>query len=169
MKIKMTKGKEIPPSGSSEARSEGDAPGENPRIEDIDKDELPKAYNNVMFDYDDLKEDRIGQGSGRLPYFDGQFYDHWKCKMMMYLESMSPHVANITENGFLWENRDNPTRKDQIDIHHNVLTASAIVSALSATEYDKVAGIKNANQLWRKLEVIYEGIDSVKDARLEEL
>ena len=165
----MSKGKEISPCGSSGARSEGDAHGENPKIEDIDKDELPKAYNNVMFDYDDLKEDRIGQGSGRLPYFDGQFYDYWKCKMMTYLEYMSPHVASITENGFLWENRDNRTRKDQINIHRNVVAASAFVSALSATEYDKVAGIKNANQLWKKLEVIYEGIDSIKDARLEEL
>ncbi|GJN00105.1 hypothetical protein PR202_ga17265 [Eleusine coracana subsp. coracana] len=115
--------------------------GDNARTGDDDSGAQPKLYNNVMYDYDDLKEGRIGQGSGRLPYFDGQFYDHWKCKIMMYLESMC----------------------------RNAVAASAIISALSSIEYDKVAEIKNTNQLWRKLKVIYKGIDSIKDARLREL
>ncbi|GJN29027.1 hypothetical protein PR202_gb17214 [Eleusine coracana subsp. coracana] len=79
----------------------GSRDGDDARTGDGDIGAQPKLYNNLMNDYDDLKEDRIGQGSGRLPYFDGQFYDHWKCKMMMYLEFMSPYVASITENGFL--------------------------------------------------------------------
>lgn len=133
------------------------------------KGALPKTYQNAVFDYNDIKEEHIGQGSGRLPYFDGQYYDHWNCNMMMYLEYMNHHVARITENGFLWEDRDNPTTKDQTNMHRNAMVASAIVFALSPIEYARVAGIKDAHQIWVKLEMTHEGIDAVKDVKLESL
>ena len=44
-----------------------------------------------------------------------------------------------------------------------------IISALSPNEYSRVARIKSAHKIWKKLETIYEGTDVVKEAREEEL
>ena len=74
-------------------------------------------------------------------------------------------ILRIVEKGFTYENEQEPTPKDDINSHRNAQAASAIISALSASEYTKVMGIKNAHAIWKKLEVSHEGTDVVKEAR----
>lgn len=103
--------------------------------------------HTILFDYDELNDDHVGNGSGRLPNFYRTYYDHWKYKMMMFVDSMGPRVATITEEGFTWENKDNPISRDRVNMQWNAQATCAIVLALSFKEYANVASIKNANQL----------------------
>ena len=85
--------------------------------------------------------------------------------MLLYLESMGPAISKIVEKGFTFENKENPTLNDESNMHKNAQAASAIVSALSSTEYTKVMGIKSAHLIWNKLAVCHEGTEVVKEAR----
>ena len=108
---------------------------------------------------------KIGQASGKILIFDGTFYDHWKFRMITYLESMGPQILKIVEKGFTFENEEEPTQKDEVNMHRNAQAAFVIISALSPNESTKVMGIKNAHKIWKKLEIIYEVTDTVKEAR----
>lgn len=146
--------------GGSDSQNVDGKVGDDTKIRHGSKDAFWRTYHNVVFDYEELKEDRIGPEFGR-----------WWLEVQ-YDDVFGVHESACCkdhENGFLWEDRHNPTSKDQTNIQRNVMEASEIVFALSSTEYDKVATIKNANQLWRKPEVIHEGIHSMKDAKLEGL
>ena len=102
---------------------------------------LPIHYNKMPYTYSDGKDEHIGPGSGRLPYFDGQYFDHWKTKMLLHLDSMHQNVRNVTQNRFLWECKSKPTAQGLFNVRCNVTAASALVSALSPAEYEKIAGL----------------------------
>ena len=46
----------------------------------VNPEDLPKdgGSSGIPFNYNELKNDHYGQGSGRIPHFDGTFYEHWK-------------------------------------------------------------------------------------------
>ena len=82
---------------------------------------------------------------------------------------MGDPVVKIVEEGFIFENEANPTPRDRENIQWNAQASSAIISALSASEYARIAKIKSAHKIWKKFKTIYEGTDVVKEAREEEL
>lgn len=90
-----------------------------------------------------LKNEHYGSGFRKHPHFDGIYYDYCKCKMIMYLDSMSLVIAKIVDERFVWGDRDSPTLRNHVNMHHKAQDVSAIVSSLSSTEYAKVAGMKN--------------------------
>ena len=83
--------------------------------------------------------------------------------------SMEPPIVKVVEEGFTLENEEDPTPRDPENMHRNAQASSAIISALSSNEYARIAEIKSAHKIWKKLETIYEGTDVVKEAIEEEL
>ena len=61
----------------------------------------------------------IRSSAGRAPYFDGTFYSSWKQKMRVHLNSMSPAIWRIVQNGFVVVNQDLPTPEEDKLIHAN--------------------------------------------------
>ena len=41
-----------------------------------------------------------GQSINRLPFFDGNNYNYWKCRMIIYLKSINYELWDIVINGF---------------------------------------------------------------------
>ena len=71
---------------------------------------------NVDYNYDD-NTNINGNGYGKLPYFDGKNFSHYKHKMKMYLRSVGLPVWKIVETGYRLENEANPTPTDERNMH----------------------------------------------------
>ena len=65
--------------------------------------------------------------------------------MITYLESMGPQILKIVEKGFTFEDKENPTQKDEINMHQKAQAASVIISTLGPNEDIKVMEIRNAH------------------------
>ena len=46
-----------------------------------------------------------GQSTNRPPFFDGNNYSYWKCRMIIYLKSINFELWDIVINGCTWNER----------------------------------------------------------------
>ena len=96
---------------------------------------------------------------GNPPQFDGNNYDYWKVRMTSYLKALSRKLWRIINDGYVILDEKNLTALDDQAV--NVL-----FSALDVSEFNRVKGLTNANEIWKKLMEIHEGTSSVKEAKL---
>jgi hypothetical protein len=86
--------------------------------------------------------------------------------MKAYLIGLHPELWNIVCVGFDDpEDPANLTPRDIRNIHRNAQATSALLSALSPEEYNKVIGLEIAKEIWDTLHIAHEGVSKVKEVQ----
>jgi len=105
--------------------------------------------------------------SGTPPSFDGTDYASWKQRMKIYLKAIHPSVWSIVETGYTVKDTGSRTTKEEQIEHKNAVAASAIHSALSPNERNKIYGLDSAKQMWDTLQLAHEGTPRLRKLKIE--
>ena len=88
--------------------------------------------------------------------------------MKSFLFSIDYQLWNIVRDGFTTtstkekEWTENDIKKYQMDHKAKYI----IFGSILPSEYEKLSACATSYEIWRKLEVVYEGIDQVKDTKI---
>jgi hypothetical protein len=104
--------------------------------------------------------------AGKPLFFDGNNYDYWKTRMMVHIKAISKKVWRIVEDGYVILDDKNPTPLDDENDALNDQAMNLIYSCLRVSEFNRIKNLKTAHQIWEKFMEIYEGISTVKGAKL---
>ncbi|KAH9724999.1 hypothetical protein KPL70_007704 [Citrus sinensis] len=121
---------------------------------------------------------REGQSTTRPPFFDGNDYAYWKTRMRIYLQALDYEIWEVVCDGPFM-----PMFKDEIgdDIPKpssqwselekrkmslNSKAMNALFCALDKKEFHRVSSCESAQEIWHKLEVVYEGTNQVKESKI---
>ncbi|KAH9686494.1 hypothetical protein KPL70_014367 [Citrus sinensis] len=121
---------------------------------------------------------REGQSTTRPPFFDGNDYAYWKTRMRIYLQALDYEIWEVVCDGPFM-----PTFKDEVgdDIPKpssqwselekrkmslNSKAMNALFCALDKKEFYRVSSCESAQEIWNKLEVVYEGTNQVKESKI---
>ena len=103
---------------------------------------------------------------GKSPNFDGNIYDYWKVRMTSYLKALRRKIWRIVNDRYVILDEKKLTPLDEENDLLNDQVVNVLFSALDVSEFNRVKGLTNANEIWKKLMEIHEGTLSVKDAKL---
>ncbi|KAH9734956.1 hypothetical protein KPL71_017574 [Citrus sinensis] len=121
---------------------------------------------------------REGQSTTRPPFFDGNDYAYWKTRMRIYLQALDYEIWEVVCDGPFM-----PMFKDEVgdDIPKpssqwselekrkmslNSKAMNALFCALDKKEFHRVSSCESAQEIWNKLEVVYEGTNQVKESKI---
>ncbi|KAH9680506.1 Integrase catalytic domain-containing protein [Citrus sinensis] len=121
---------------------------------------------------------REGQSTTRPPYFDGNDYPYWKTRMRIYLQALDYEIWEIVNDGpfmpltknelgedILKPSRDwNEFEKRKASLNSKAM--NALFCALDKKEFHRVSSCESANEIWHKIEVVYEGTNQVKESKI---
>ncbi|KAH9657669.1 CCHC-type domain-containing protein [Citrus sinensis] len=121
---------------------------------------------------------REGQSTTRPPYFDGNDYPYWKTRMRIYLQALDYEIWEIINDGpfipltknEVEEDIPKPSRDwnefEKRKASLNSKAMNALFCALDKKEFHRVSSCESANEIWHKLEVVYEGTNQVKESKI---
>ncbi|KAH9752602.1 mitochondrial substrate carrier family protein [Citrus sinensis] len=121
---------------------------------------------------------REGQSTTRPPYFDGNDYPYWKTRMRIYLQVLDYEIWEIVNDGSFMpltknevgEDIPKPSREwnefEKRKASLNSKAMNALFCALDKKEFHRVSSCESANEIWHKLEVVYEGTNQVKECKI---
>ncbi|KAH9685862.1 hypothetical protein KPL70_014139 [Citrus sinensis] len=121
---------------------------------------------------------REGQSTTRPPYFDGNDYPYWKTRMRIYLQALDYEIWEIVNDGpfmpltknEVGEDIPKPSREwnkfKKRKASLNSKAMNALFCALDKKEFHRVSSCESANEIWHKLEVVYEGTNQVKESKI---
>ncbi|KAH9716748.1 Integrase catalytic domain-containing protein [Citrus sinensis] len=121
---------------------------------------------------------REGQSTTRPPYFDGNDYPYWKTRMRIYLQALDYEIWEIVNDGpfmpltknEVGEDIPKPSRDwnkfEKRKASLNSKAMNALFCALDKKEFHRVSSCESANEIWHKLEVVYEGTNQVKESKI---
>ncbi|KAH9780749.1 Integrase catalytic domain-containing protein [Citrus sinensis] len=121
---------------------------------------------------------REGRSTTRPPYFDGNDYPYWKTRMIIYLQALDYEIWEIVNDGpfmpltknEVGEDIPKPSRDwnefEKRKASLNSKAMNALFRALDKKEFHRVSSCKSANEIWHKLEVVYEGTNQVKEYKI---
>ncbi|KAH9734285.1 hypothetical protein KPL71_017316 [Citrus sinensis] len=121
---------------------------------------------------------REGQSTTRPPYFDGNDYPYWKTRMRIYLQALDYEIWEIVNDGPFMLLTKNEAREDipkpsrewnkfeKRKASLNSKAMNVLFCALDKKEFYRVSSCESANEIWHKLEVVYEGTNQVKESKI---
>ncbi|KAH9716076.1 hypothetical protein KPL71_021332 [Citrus sinensis] len=121
---------------------------------------------------------REGQSTTRPPYFDGNDYPYWKTRMRIYLQALDYEIWEIVNDSpfmpltknEVGEDIPKPSREwnefEKRKASLNSKAMNALFCALDKKEFHRVSSYESANEIWHKLEVVYEGTNQVKESKI---
>jgi hypothetical protein len=107
---------------------------------------------------------------GKPPFFDGEDYCMWSDKMRHHLTSLHKSIWDIVEYGAQVPNvGDKDYDLDEADQirHFNSQATTILLASLCREEYNKVQGLKMANEIWDILKTAHEGDEVTKITKRE--
>ena len=105
--------------------------------------------------------------SNKPPLFNGDNFSFWSIRMRSYLMELGCDVWKSIINGYkalTTASLDMVAKKLNND---NVRDVNAILGGLSNFVFVKFMHCNSTKDIWEKLEIIYEGNDKVKQAKLQ--
>ncbi|GAV58732.1 DUF4219 domain-containing protein/UBN2 domain-containing protein [Cephalotus follicularis] len=121
------------------------------------------------------------QNISKPPYFDGNNYSHWKAKMTIFIQSLDynlwdlivdgPNLPTIrNKNGdAIPKSRNTYDDNDRRRVQINAKAKHIIICAINSNDFNKILSCISAKEMWDRLEVTYEGINQVKEAKISML
>ncbi|KAH9704636.1 hypothetical protein KPL70_011547 [Citrus sinensis] len=121
---------------------------------------------------------REGQSTIRPPFFDGNDYPYWKTRMRIYLQALDYEIWEIVCDGPFMPLTKNEVEEDipkasrewneleKRKASLNSKAMNALFCALDKKEFHRVSSCESANEIWHKLEVVYEGTNQVKESKI---
>jgi hypothetical protein len=107
---------------------------------------------------------------GKPSYFDGEDYCMWSDKMRHHLTSLHESIWYIVEYGAQIPqvgDKDYDSDEAAQIRHFNSQATSIILASLCREEYNKVQGLKTANEIWDVLKTAHEGYEVTKITKRE--
>jgi hypothetical protein len=107
---------------------------------------------------------------GKPPYFDGENYCMWSDKMRHHLTSLHASIWDIVEFGAQVPNvGDKDYDSDEVAQirHFNSQATTILLASLCQQEYNKMQGLKSANEIWDVLKTTHEGDEVTKITKRE--
>jgi hypothetical protein len=93
---------------------------------------------------------------GEPSVFDVNNYDYWKKRMEVHFKALGRKLWRIVE-GYVILDLDHLMQDDNDNITFNDPALSVLYSAFALSEFNRVKGLEQANDIWEKLMEIYEG------------
>ncbi|KAG9446372.1 hypothetical protein H6P81_012500 [Aristolochia fimbriata] len=121
-----------------------------------------------------------GGSSARPPLLEGTNYPYWKARMIAYIKSIDEDVWLTVLEGWtrptielegkmLDKPEKNWTDKEKKSSNLNSKALNAIFCGVNLEEFSRMSAITSAKEAWESLEIHYEGTDSVRIAKLQQL
>ena len=121
-----------------------------------------------------------GQSTTRPPLFNGENYNYWKVRMMIYIQANNYEEWVIISKGpkiptKIVGEAQVPKKEDEYDegdyrlVQMNAKAKHTLYCALHPSEFNRISSCDTAKQIWDKLEVTYEGTNQVKESRINML
>nr|XP_016458367.1 PREDICTED: uncharacterized protein LOC107782049 [Nicotiana tabacum] len=121
-----------------------------------------------------------GTSQVRPPYFNGQYFSHWKVRMKIFAKAYDVKVWRVIKKGNYPLPASTPSLADPEDIDSyskeqlevvqvNNKTRNLLHNAISGEEYEKISSCDTAKEMWDKLEVTYEGTSKIKEIHINML
>eukprot|EP00253_Pinus_taeda_P015959 PITA_15959 len=109
------------------------------------------------------------EASIRPPVFDGTNFNHWKVRVIAYLQSLGTEVWNIVETSYAFPSTTPTDADEKKKYETNEKAVSTLLGCISQSEFMKVMHYKSAKEIWDKIVTSYEGDEQVKRAKLKTL
>nr|XP_009792202.1 PREDICTED: uncharacterized protein LOC104239297 [Nicotiana sylvestris] len=123
-----------------------------------------------------------GTSQVRPPYFNDQYFSHWKVRMKTYIMSYGIKVWRVIKRGNLPilpkkdANGEVITSTDPLDLDDytdeqavvitiNAKAKNLLYNAISGEEYEKISSCETGKEMWDKQKV-YERTNKVKETRI---
>jgi hypothetical protein len=84
----------------------------------------------------------------------------------MYLGSINDKVWNMVENEFVILDPTNLTDNDKINKQCNTMALNTIYNGVDSKVFEQIKDLEKTSEVWVRLEETYEGISTVKSAKL---
>jgi hypothetical protein len=84
----------------------------------------------------------------------------------MYLGSINDQVWDVTESDYAIIDPDNLTNQDKANKQCNTMALNTFYNAIDSKVFEQIKDYERANEVWKRLEEIYEGTPAVKSAKL---
>jgi hypothetical protein len=107
---------------------------------------------------------------GKPPTFDGEDYAWWSDLMRFHLTSLHKSIWDVVEFGVQVPSvGDEDYDEDEVAQiqHFNSQATTILLASLSREEYNKVQGLKSANDIWDTLKTAHEGDEVTKITKRE--
>ncbi|XP_065874726.1 PWWP domain-containing protein 3-like [Euphorbia lathyris] len=115
----------------------------------------------------------------RPPLFFGSNYTFWKNRMKNFIQAtnMSAWLAIVqgpympykfVDNEKIVKSETEWSEDDLKKLQYNASAINMLHCALDAAEYNKISGCESAQEIWKKLEVTYEGTSKVKESKVNQ-
>ncbi|XP_019254991.1 PREDICTED: uncharacterized protein LOC109233560 [Nicotiana attenuata] len=95
-----------------------------------------------------------GTSALRPPYFNGQYYTHWKIRMEAFIKSYDVKVWRVIKKGDFPLLQSKQEKKPEGQI--NSKAKNLLYNSISGEEFEKISSYDTAKEMWDKLEVTYE-------------
>ncbi|XP_070023335.1 uncharacterized protein LOC142175673 [Nicotiana tabacum] len=121
-----------------------------------------------------------GTSQVRPPYFNGQYFSHWKVRMEIYAKDYDVKVWRVIKKGNYPlpaatpplvdpEHIDLYTKEQMKVVQVNNKAINLLYNAISNEEYEKIYSCETTKEMWDKLEVTFEGTNKVKETHINML
>ncbi|KAK8562865.1 hypothetical protein V6N12_010929 [Hibiscus sabdariffa] len=110
----------------------------------------------------------MAQSIDKPAFFNGEHYAYWKNKLMLFIKAKDFHLWDIVEDGPFVPTmiKSEWSAIDRKKMELNCKALHILFCALGPDVYAKVSSCESAKEVWDKLEVIHEGTNDVKEARI---
>jgi len=100
------------------------------------------------------------------PKFDGTNFTLWKGRMKCHLECMGKAYLAMVSKPYVPPQGGPTTLNEITEAENNLWTKEALLSALNDSDLSNVIDLPTTYEILTKLEILYEGDEFVKSARL---
>jgi hypothetical protein len=131
-----------------------------------------KKYNKMPLRYPRISKHTplLSVPLGKPPMFDGEDYSMWSDKMRHHLTSLHKSIWDIVEYGAQVPNegdKDYDLEEVKQIQHFNSQATTILLASLSREEYNKVQGLKSAEEIWDVFKTAHEGDEVTKITKRE--
>ncbi|KAH9658283.1 hypothetical protein KPL70_023426 [Citrus sinensis] len=121
---------------------------------------------------------REGQSTTRPPFFDGNDYSYWKTMMRIYLQALDYEIWEVVCDGPFMPLAKNEVGEDipklsrewneleKKKAYLNFKSMNALFCVIDKKKFHRVSSCESANEIWHKLEVVYEGTNQVIESKI---
>ncbi|XP_070014140.1 uncharacterized protein [Nicotiana sylvestris] len=121
-----------------------------------------------------------GTSQVRPPYFNGQYFSHWKVHMEIYAKAYDVKVWRVIKKGNYSlpaatppladpEDIDLYTKEQMEVVQVNNKARNLLYNAISGEEYEKISSCGTTKEMWDKLDITYEGTSKAKETHINML
>jgi hypothetical protein len=108
-----------------------------------------------------------GMSNNKAPLFNGEGYGLWKIRIKNFMLALGFDIWKSVVDGYIAPTTPPKDSRGKIICNDNLKEVNGILAGSTNSICVKVMHCKSAKEIWDKLEVVYEGDDKFKEAKLQ--